>query len=129
MSFISDLVSGGLSGIISPITTAITAIFTKKEDVSLEKFKVEGKVDLGLIAAYVELMKAKTDLLKNKWIVALQVLFGLPLAFYYGKALVWDAALHLGTTDAMHGQVATWNGWIVAFLFAHSALDSWNRKT
>lgn len=45
MSLISDLVSGGLSGIINPLATAVTSIFTKKEDTKVET----GRQDVAII--------------------------------------------------------------------------------
>lgn len=129
MSIISDIFAGGLSGILSPITNMVTAIYTKKEDTALEKFKVDGKVDVALVQAEVELGKARIDLLKNKWIVGLQVGFGLPLMVYYGKCILWDKVFALGSTDPLGGDIGTYSMWIVGFLFAHSVLDSWGRKT
>jgi hypothetical protein len=45
VSIIAELVKGGLSGIISPITATITAIATKKADTKVE----EGKQDVAVI--------------------------------------------------------------------------------
>lgn len=128
MSLISDVITG----IISPVTTTISTIFTKHEDVSLEKFKVDGQVDLALVQAHTTLIKLNAELLKNAWMVRLQVAFGGPLALYYAKIIVWDNVLHdltHGFTPALYGDIATFNKWIVGFLFLHSALSDWNRKT
>jgi hypothetical protein len=124
-----QILSSLISGIISPITNTITAIYTKKEDVSLEKFKVDGQVDLGLIQATTALSQAQASLLGNRWIVFLQVGFGLPLMIYYGKCIVWDKVLAWGSTDPLKGDIGTYSTWIVGFLFLHSALTSWTRKT
>lgn len=129
MSLISDLVTGGITGVIKPIADATVAIFTKKADVSLEKFKVDGQVDLSLVSAHVAIIQAQAELLKNKWIVWLQVGFGVPLMIYYGKCLLWDKVLGWGSTDALKGDIATYSLWIVSFLFLHSAITSWTRKT
>lgn len=129
MSIISDIFKGGLEGVISPITSMVTAIFTKKEDASVEKFKVDGKVDIALVQAHVELEKSKNDLRHTRAFQILLLAFGLPLAFYYGKIHTWDAALHLGVTDAIKGDVALWDKILITFLFGASALANWNRKT
>lgn len=129
MSLISDLVSGGLSGIISPITNTVTAIFTKKEDVSLEKFKVDGQVDRNLIDAHTALGVAKINLLKNQWIIGLQIFLALPVGIFFWKCVVWDKVLAWGSTDALGGDIQTWALMIMSFLFAHSVLDAWGRKT
>lgn len=123
------LISEIISGVISPVTGAITAIFTKKEDTALEKFKVDGQVDINLIKAHIVLIQANADLLKNQWIIALQFMFGVPLALWYGKCLIWDGMFGWGFTYPLTGDVATYSTWIVGFLFLHSAISSWNRKT
>jgi hypothetical protein len=125
MSLISEIAAG----LVSPITNAISVIWTKHEDTSLEKFKVDGQVDLSLVQAHISIIQAQAGLLANKWMVALQAAFALPLAFMYGKVHTWDAALHLGSTDAIKGDIATWDGWVMAFLFLHSAVIAWSRKT
>lgn len=129
MSFLSEIISGGLSGIIAPLSNVVTTIFTKKEDTKLEMFKVDGQVDLGLISAHVAIIEAKASLLKNKWLVWLQVGFGIPLMIFYGKCLLWDKVLGWGTTDALGGAIETYSYMIVSFLFLHSAITSWGRKT
>lgn len=124
-----SILSSIISGIIGPITTTITAIYTKKEDVSLEKFKVDGQVDMALVTASVTIAQANATLLQNKWIVYLQCGFGLPLMIYYGKCILWDKVFALGSTDALGGDISTYSTWIVGFLFMHSAITSWSRKT
>lgn len=46
------------------------------------------------------------------------------VAFYMGKAMIWDAALHLGTTDAVHGDVGAWAGLVVAFYFGKRGFEN-----
>lgn len=42
-------------------------------------------------------------------------LFGYTMAFYFGKIVLWDKVLALGTTDAITGPAAEWAGWIMMF--------------
>lgn len=123
MSFISDLVFGGLKGLLEPITS----MFNKKQDANIEKFKVDGQVDMALIQAHLALAQSQNELRKTMAVQALILIFGLPLAFYYGKIHIYDAALHLGSTDAIKGDVALWDKMIVTFLFGASALQSWRK--
>lgn len=125
MSIITDIIAG----FISPVTNTITAIFTKKEDVSLEKFKVDGQVDMALVEANVAIIQAQASLLKSQWLVVLQVGFGVPLMIYYGKCILWDKVFALGSTDPLRGDISTYSLWIVGFLFLHSAVTDWTRKT
>lgn len=53
MSLISDLLAGGLQGVISPITGMVTAIFNKKTDAKTE----EGKQDVQVIESRNRLME------------------------------------------------------------------------
>lgn len=124
-----SILSSIISGVIGPITNTITAIYTKKEDVSLEKFKVDGKVDVSLIEAQVTLMQMNATLLNNNWGRCLQALFAVPLALWFGKCVLWDTTFGLGTTPALKGDLSTYGMWIMGFLFMHSAITSWGRKT
>ena len=62
MGLFDSFTSGIVSGIISPITNTITAIFTKQEDVSLEKYKVDGQVNVALIQADTARIQAQQNL-------------------------------------------------------------------
>lgn len=124
MSLISDIFSGLSSGLFQPIAS----IFNKKQDANIEQFKVNGQVDIQLIQAHLALAQSQNEVRKTTAVQVLILLFGLPLAFYYGKILVWDAALHLGYTDAVKGEVAVWNKMVVTFLFGASALQAWRRS-
>lgn len=124
-----NILSSIISGIIGPITTTITAIYTKKEDVSLEKFKVDGKVDIAVVEAQVAIVQANATLLNNQWSRVLQAMFAVPLAVYYGKCILWDKVFALGSTDPLKGDISTYSMYIIGFLFMHSAITSWGRKT
>lgn len=126
------LISEIITGVISPITNVVGGYLNKKQDVDLEKFKVDGRVDLQLIQAHVDILRLSAELLKGKWMIRLQVAFGAPLAAYYAKCIVWDKMLGSithGHTDPLDGFIAQYSTWIVGFLFLHSAVTSWTRKT
>jgi hypothetical protein len=42
--------------------------------------------------------------------------------FYMAKVMLWDAAFHLGDTDAVNGAVGVWAGLVVSFYFGTSTL-------
>lgn len=109
-----------VSGLIAPLAGLGQTWLKGKNDIGLVKANNEIAFDTSLLNAQLQLALAKVDLLKNRWLVGVQVGFSLPLMFYYGKVHTWDAALHLGSTDAIRGDVATWDMWVMAFLFAHA---------
>jgi hypothetical protein len=51
-------------------------------------------------------------------------LFAYVTLFFYAKVLIWDAALHLGTTDAVKGSVADWAAAVMAFYFGKRGLEN-----
>lgn len=63
---------------------------------------------------------------------AVENLFGYVTLLYYAKVLIWDAALHLGTTDAVRGDVGLWAGLVISFFFGkrtiETALRIWRAK-
>lgn len=122
------ILSSIISGVIGPITSTITAIYTKKQDVNIESLKVNGQVDTALVAAYVSIAQANATLLNNNAARSLQALFAIPLAVYYGKCILWDKVFGLGSTDPLTGDIGTYSLWIMGFLFMHSAITSWGRK-
>lgn len=111
MNFISFLASGAISGLLAPFTELGKAWIVKAAD----KDKLDTQFNISTVHEHAEI-------LKQKWMIALQALFAVPLAIYYAKIHVWDAAFHLGTTDAIKGDVATWDMWVMAFLFFHSLI-------
>lgn len=51
-------------------------------------------------------------------------LFAYTIWFYFSKVLIWDAALHLGSTDAVRGDAAKWAALIMAFYFGKRGLEN-----
>lgn len=51
-------------------------------------------------------------------------LAGYVLVFYMAKIYIWDAALHLGSTDAVNGAVGEWGALIMAFLFGKRGIEN-----
>lgn len=42
-------------------------------------------------------------------------LMGYIMVVYFGKVVVWDKVLSLGSTDALTGDAATWGGMVMTF--------------
>jgi hypothetical protein len=51
-------------------------------------------------------------------------LFAYSLWFYFTKVFIYDAALGLGSTDAVRGDVATWGGLVIAFYFGKRGFEN-----
>jgi hypothetical protein len=51
-------------------------------------------------------------------------LFAYSLWFYFTKVYIYDAALGLGTTDAVKGEVAVWGGLVITFYFAKRGFEN-----
>lgn len=63
---------------------------------------------------------------------AVENMFGYATLIYYTKVMLYDAAFHIGSTDAVHGDVGMWAGMIISYFFAkrtvESALRIWKAK-
>lgn len=51
-------------------------------------------------------------------------LFGYVTLLFYAKCLVWDAMLHMGSTDAIKGTVADWSGYVIMFYFGKRSIEN-----
>ncbi len=51
-------------------------------------------------------------------------LFAYSLWFYFTKVYIYDAALGFGHTDAVHGDVATWGGFVIMFYFGKRGFEN-----
>jgi len=51
-------------------------------------------------------------------------ILGYTVALYIGKVVVYDTMLGLGTTPAIHGDVAQWMGMVVLFLIGKRGFEN-----
>jgi hypothetical protein len=51
-------------------------------------------------------------------------LFGYIMVIYFGKIIVWDKVLKLGTTDGITGQAAEWAGMIMLFYIGKRGIEN-----
>jgi hypothetical protein len=133
MSFFGDIAKGAIEGIIGPLFS----LLSKKEDVKLETFKVNGVVDVEAVKAHVEALRLRRDLLveamKYKGIRFFQYAFMTPLAIWFNAVVLaclmkpiypWWPIVH-----ALPGNLDYILSGIIAFLFAGSKIDEWVRRT
>src|SRR5690606_4283682 len=55
---------------------------------------------------------------------AVENLFAYVLVAYFAKIYIWDAALHLGSTDAVKGDAAEWASLVIMFWFGKRGLEN-----
>lgn len=117
---------------VSGIATTVFGYFSKKADIGLEKYKVDGKVDEALVSADVSLIQAQRDLqlAQNPYrgYRYLHYLFGYPLGIYWTlylfdkvtekapgfEKILWDV-------EPITGDYLIWASVIMGGLFIHSA--------
>lgn len=126
-----------ISSIVSGILTPLTSMFTKAQDVSLEKYKVDGTVDVTLIAADTARLQAQKELAiageQYKGERYLRYLFGYPAGIWFAFYMydsTFRSALPPGWTWRVltpEPAVMEFITWIVGFLFLH-AIASYVKK-
>lgn len=125
-----------LSGltILSGVASSAFGYFSKKADISLEKYKVDGVVDQELVKADVAIAQAQKELLlaQNQYggYRYLHYCFGYPLAIYF-MAVLFDAVTekipgweNSWDVMAMNQTMSQWSGWIIGGLFLHASIPS-----
>lgn len=138
MGFFDGIASGVISGIISPITNTITAIFTKKMDTDLEKYKVDGQVNVGLMQEDTKRLQAQKDLnlVLSQYSTDRIMRYGfiVPVIVWW-TAYFWDSAfreiLPSFTWRVLTPEPAVWTfvTWIFGFIFLHSTITNVFKKT
>lgn len=123
-----------LSLILGPVLSSVTSIFTKVEDTQLGKFKVSGGTDAAVIQGNVSIIQAQAAVqMASKGDQYLRYGFGYPLAIWW-TAIMFDSVFHkLGYWDwrveALPPQVTPYVPWIIGYLFLHSVVTDFGRKT
>ena len=91
---------------------------------------VESKIAADLAASEIAAQTAETNAMMQYRIAELghwsepDKLMGYFVAIYFGKLLIWDKVLGLGTTDPLGGFAATTANLIVAFYFAKRGFEN-----
>lgn len=121
-------------GLLSGVATTVFGYFSKKADINLEKYKVDGQIDQSLVQADIKLIEAQKELQTSQNSYGgyryLHYCFGYPLAIYY-MACLFDAITEKipgmeNTWDvmAMNQTLSQWSGWIIGGLFLHASIPS-----
>lgn len=115
LAFLPSLLSGGLE------------YLNKKQDVNLEKYKVDGKIDEALVSAEIAIIQARASVLPH--LTWLHYGFG-SVALIYWTAIVYDA-LTEKLFPSVHWDVMSLDGLagvtfnaVVGFLFLQSSVSA-----
>lgn len=96
----------------------------------LKAGNVESKIAADLAAGEIAAQTAETNAITQLKIAEIghwyepEKLFAYSLWFYFTKVFIYDAALGLGSTDAVRGDVATWGGLVIAFYFGKRGFEN-----
>lgn len=101
------MIWGGVTGVLS--STNVGEIVGTLTDLYMQRAEAQNSEELARIDAEIEMVKLQAQQMQNAqgyWLTAwIRPAFAAVVLFYVGKALVWDAALHLGVTDPVEGVI------------------------
>lgn len=103
-----------LPGLGSVISGLITRVYDAKVRLEMARTGAERDVAVAAIAAQSAQVSAIASSPILSWLV---VGFAIPVAAFEWKVVIWDTMLGLGSTPAIHGDVAVWMGTIIGWLF------------
>ncbi|MCB1349244.1 MAG: hypothetical protein KDK11_11610 [Maritimibacter sp.] len=113
------MIWGAVKGAVS--ATNVGEVLDTLGDLYAKRAAAKNDAELAQLDAEIELVKMRakqTANLQGYWLTAwIRPAFAAAVFFYVGKALVWDAALHLGTTDAVEGVIEWAVVAVVGFYF------------
>lgn len=108
--------------VIGTIATAVSSYFTRRVEIDLEKYKVNGQVDEARLNAAVQVLLAEQTHLGGR---LMKYGFVFPLAGWWLALLINQVFRDIfGWTWNVHtvAILDTWGGWMVAYLFLHTTL-------
>lgn len=132
LTFLSSLpVIGGM------VQAVMTAMFDAKVKITTARIGGDTTVATELVKAAAVNEHSRVDGLRviagSKALMFLVVGFATPFMIYVWKVVVHDIVLMLGSTDAIHGNVAEWGNTIIVSIFGSGTLITlgsmyYNRK-
>ena len=111
-SWLASLISGPIiKGALEAYNAKLKAGYTTDKiaaDLALRELEAQSALKIAEIGRWYEPEK----------------LFAYVTLLFYGKVLLWDKVLSLGSTDAVTGEVAHWAGAIMAFYFGKRGIEN-----
>lgn len=115
-----------LSFLGGPVVSGLIKAYQAKLAAGNTSEKIASDVAVSEIAAQTAETNAQTQLKIAQighWYEP-EKLFAYSLWFYFTKVYIYDAALGLGSTDAVRGDVAMWGGLVISFYFAKRGAEN-----
>lgn len=113
------MIWGAVKGAVS--STNVGDIVGSIADLYMQRAEAKSDAEIAKIDAQIEVLKLQaqqTSNLQGYWLTAwIRPAFAAVVLFYVAKAMVWDAALHLGTTDRIEGVIEWTAVAVVSFFF------------
>ncbi|SHH46789.1 hypothetical protein [Bradyrhizobium erythrophlei] len=121
---------------VGKIIDGLSAYAQKKQDVALEKYKVDGTVNVQLINQETEVVKARQALLaagqQYLGVRIMQYGFVYPLIVWFAS-IVFYCLFHpyfpqIKPILAFPDPLNQWAGWMVMYLFLHTSVQEYLKK-
>lgn len=113
----------GMFPVIGQIVQAITAAWFNAK-VSIATTQIGGDRDVAVASVKAQAVGLQA-IASSKILSWLVVIFALPIAGMEWKVVIYDNMMGLGSTPAIHGQVADWMNTIIYCLFGGAALHTY----
>lgn len=109
---------GALPGLGAAIEKITGHVFDAKVRIEQARTGASRDVAISALASQAQQFSAVSSSPILSWLV---VVFAVPVAAFEWKVVIWDTMLGWGSTPAIHGDVATWMGTIIGWLFGSAA--------
>lgn len=118
---------------VSNIISGVVSVFTKKQETSLERYKVNGQVSADLIKAEAERIKAVKELnlaslayAGDRW---MRYMFAYPLGIWWLAVIVDSVGRKMFEYEWTYRVLTApiielWGGYIVGYLFIHTTITT-----
>lgn len=113
------MIWGGVTGVLS--STNVADVIGTITDLYRQRAEAQSSEELARIDAEIEVVKlqaAASQNLQGYWLTAwIRPYYAAVIGFYLTKGIIWDASLHLGTTDPLNGFLEYTAAAVVGFYF------------
>lgn len=121
LSFLS-----GLLGLLPTLSNTINSITNAIANAKIAQINATDDETKAQLDEKIKALEAQRDVIiaeigHSNWFQYAQVALTAPVAFVLAKILIWDKALHMGSTDALDPQLWTYITTVIGFYFVSDA--------